>query len=162
MSVSMSRSWSRQDLQQQQTLCPLLVPQSGCCLWSTGQWLHLRKGVCLSWQASLFPFSGPLPSPQSSPLYCFPALAPSRSSLWLSEAQLCVVRDHILLTLLQELWYISSPIDFLSPVIFYHPLPLLHHHFFIFSPQNHFHLFPYKQTNRFSISQGSGGEEEWE
>lgn len=63
------------------------------------------------------------------------------SSLRLSEAQLCVVRDHILLTLLQEFWYISSLIDFLSSAIFLSPPPLPSFHCHLSSsPQNHFHL----------------------
>lgn len=56
-------------------------------------------------------------------------------SLRLSESQLCVVRDHILLTLLQEFWYISFLIDFLSFAIFFIARSLLPLPYFFLSPK---------------------------
>lgn len=115
----------------------------GCCFFDKWTVASLKKKVlCLGpllsfvfLSDSFFPSSSPSLSPSSLSLH----LAPSGS---VRQSQLCVVRDHILLTLLQEFWYISSPIDFLSSAhffFFYRPLPPFHRHLSSY-PQNHFHL----------------------
>lgn len=131
----------------------LWVGCSFCDKWT----LAPVKKSCLSVSPpALVPLSWWLLRWLTLPLFVsFPSLHLARS-LWLSEAQLCVVRDHILLTLLQEFWYISSLIDFLSSAVFffffYRPLPPLPSPSF-FLTKSVSSLIPYKHTNRISISQ---------
>lgn len=114
----------------------------GCCFCDKWTLAPLKKSCLSVSPPALVPLSWWLLRSLTLPLFVsFPSLHLARS-LWLSEAQLCVVRDHILLTLLQEFWYISSLIDFLSSAVFFfffiaHSLPFHRHRS---SSQNQFHL----------------------
>lgn len=69
--------------------------------------------------------------------------------------QLHVMRDHILLTLLQEFWYFSALIDFPSSAIFFKSSPSPTYprsSSFFLSTKSFSSLMPHKHTNRISIS----------